>query len=69
MSMKYIRTMYNVPAKRGGRVRFTRTDGVIEYGTITGISDAHLRVRLDGMKYSLYCHPTWHMEYLDGDNL
>ena len=53
MSMEYIRTMYNVPAKRGGRIRFTHSDGTVEYGTITGTNNPHLRVRIDGQKHSL----------------
>ena len=64
MSMEYIRTMYNVPAKRGGRIRFTHSDGTVEYGTITGTNNPHLRVRIDGQKHSLIFHPTWNIEYL-----
>lgn len=58
-SADYIRTYYNVPAKRGGRVTF---DG--QPGRITGFTDQYLRVRLDGTKRSVLVHPTWRMHYL-----
>lgn len=57
MSMEWIRRNYGVPAKRGGRVRFS---GVA--GTITSASH-HLRVRLDDGRRVLL-HPTWRVEYL-----
>lgn len=34
MSMEHIRKTYRVPAKRGGRVRFTQSDGVVWEGRI-----------------------------------
>ena len=61
MSMQYIRDYYGVPAKRGGRVRFQ--DRV--NGTITGTKGGHLRIRLDGNKFSRPYHPTSEIEYLD----
>ncbi len=63
MSMQYIRNYYGVPAKRGGRVRYTGEDKPVE-GTITSANGPHLRIRLDGTTYSLIFHPTWELEYL-----
>ncbi len=57
--MDYIRRYYNVPAKRGSRVRFKG-----KLGTITGSRYAYLRIRLDSEKSSRLYHPTWEIEYL-----
>lgn len=65
--MEYIRKRYGVPAKRGGRVRYTgNPDGKPVDGTITSAvtGNAHLRVRLDGNTRSYWFHPTWKLEYL-----
>ncbi|MFC4373348.1 hypothetical protein ACFO5K_04465 [Nocardia halotolerans] len=62
MSMKYVRDYYAVPAKRGGRVRYTG-DGAPRLGTITS-ADHRIRVRLDGEKRPRIFHPTWELEYL-----
>jgi hypothetical protein len=69
MSIQYIRDTYGVPAKRGGRIRFTGNDGS-EYpgegieGVIVGTRNARLRVRFDGSKRIESLHPTWMVEYL-----
>jgi len=62
--MDYIRRTYRVPAKRGGRVKYTGK-GRDELGTIAGAAGAHLSIRLDGVKHTLPFHPTWKLEYLD----
>jgi hypothetical protein len=64
MTMKRIRELYGVPAKRGGRVRFewTRREGTITGSTSSGL---YLRVRFDGERKSEIIHPTWDLEYLD----
>jgi len=67
--MQYIRKTYGVPAKRGGRVAYIDNnpngDGDIKImGTITGSRDAHLRIRLDGDRFSRNYHPTYNIEYL-----
>jgi hypothetical protein len=64
MSMKYIRDHYGVPAKRGGRVRFTGGSNGPITGTITSSHGPHLRILFDGDKHSLPVHPTWEIEYL-----
>ncbi len=63
MGIEYIRRYYGVPAKRGGRVKYTGC-GRDELGTITGTMGSHLRIRLDGLKISHPFHPTWELEYL-----
>lgn len=42
-AMDYIRKRYNIPAKRGGRVKFQGKEGVI-----IGAKGAYLRIRIDG---------------------
>ena len=68
MSLEYIRKTYGVPAKRGGRVRYTDGDGAIWNGRITSARGAHLRVLVDdrvpGYRGRLLLHPTWQIEYL-----
>jgi hypothetical protein len=67
MSMSYIRTAYQVPAKRGGRVRYIGTF-VPLFGTIVGATKSgHLKVRMDGDKRAKKYHPTWLMTYLTGE--
>jgi hypothetical protein len=57
--MQYIRDAYKVPAKRGGRVRFLDSDGVIT-GTVNGL----LRIRIRGF-LNVNVHPTdARLEYL-----
>lgn len=59
-NMEHIRKMYNVPAKRGGRIRFEKRNT----GTIVAARYGRLRVRFDGEKRSVFLHPTWEVEYL-----
>ncbi len=66
ISLAYICKTYSVPAKRGGRVRYTGC-GVPKMGTIIGASGAHLNIRLDGAKHGMPFHPTWQIEYLDAE--
>ena len=63
MSMAYIRKTYGVPAKRGGRVRYTGGP-VPEFGTIVRSNGAYLNIRMDGAIESYPFHPTWELEYL-----
>lgn len=68
MNMQWIRDHYGVPAKRGGRVRYTPCEGSKDrpqLGTITSAVDQYLRVRLDGERHAGRYHPTWQIEYLD----
>ena len=62
--MDYIRRYYGVPAKRGGRVRYTG-DGTPKLGTITGTQGPHLVIRLDGERRTYGYHPMWRLEYLE----
>jgi hypothetical protein len=63
--MDYVRRIYGVPAKRGGRVTYTGSaDGKPRRGTITS-ADHRLLVRLDGDKHPSAFHPTWELTYGD----
>lgn len=57
--MDYIRRTYNVPAKRGGRVRVQGCPG-----KITRAQYGRLWVLLDGDRRPILCHPTSCIEYL-----
>ena len=66
MSIAAIRESRGVPAKIGGRVRYTGSaDGKPREGTIIGTRGGYLRIRLDGAKVAGSYHPTWELEYLD----
>lgn len=57
---EYVRATYGVPAKRGGRVTVDGRPGVI-----TSFKAGKIRVRFDGLRYSMPAHPTWRVHYLD----
>jgi hypothetical protein len=60
-SMEYIRKTYNVPAKRGARIRFQGR----KVGRILSARGPHLRVQWDGLpRRTGLIHPTWAVEYL-----
>lgn len=61
--MNYIRNYYRVPAKRGGRVRYTGGKSP-RTGTIKSARHGYLRIVLDGDKHAGVFHPTWELEYL-----
>lgn len=60
--LSYVREMYRVPARVGGRIVLNGMTGVIEKG-----AGAHLRVRIDSHPEwgAIWAHPTWRMEYLN----
>lgn len=69
MSMDYIRKTYGVPAKRGGRLIYTDSDGVKFHCTIKSATNSgHLKVLVDdrvpGYRGRMKLHPTWNVEYL-----
>lgn len=64
MSLDYIRIFYQVPAKRGARVRYTAGHGEVMEGRIVGSRGHYLSVRFPRHKRPLRCHPTWQIEYL-----
>ena len=64
--MAYIRKAYNVPAKRGARIRMTLDGNRTYIGTIKSAKNGSLRVQFDGVNYVSTIHPTWHIEYLSG---
>lgn len=64
MSIGYIRDHYKVPAKRGGRVRYSGgSSGPVE-GVIISTYGNYIRVRLDTTWEVLTLHPSWKVEYL-----
>lgn len=68
MSMQRIREQYGVPAKRGGEVRFRGERAVILSADPTG---AYLWLELPwgSTKRVGPVHPTWEMDYLDGEGV
>lgn len=64
MSMANIRKSRGVPAKRGGRVRYTGGKSP-RLGTITSSNVGYLMIKLDGDRWARAFHPTWELEYLD----
>lgn len=65
MSMAWVRKNYRVPAKRGGRVRYTgEGKDKPELGTIRSASGGRLNIQLDGDRITMPFHPTWELEYL-----
>lgn len=64
MGMKHIRDTYGVPAKRGGRVEYTDTNGQKWRGTIRSADGAHLRISMEGLRRTYTYHPTWDMVYV-----
>lgn len=66
MSIEYIRKTYKVPAKIGGKVRYTDTDGHKWDGVIKSAPYHYLNVDLDWPgNRRVILHPTWNIEYLD----
>ena len=59
MSLDYIRSYYNVPARLGTRVI---ADG--NRGEIRGARDQYLSLLIEGDARLTIWHPTWHMVYL-----
>lgn len=66
MSIDWVRKAYDVPAKRGMRVKYTG-EGRDEFGTIKSASNGRLNIQLDGVKHTMPFHPTWQLEYLAAD--
>jgi len=66
MSIDKIRKKYNIPAKRGGRVKYTgdHNGKVTKYGTIKSARGGYLKILIDGEKTARTFHPTWEIEYL-----
>jgi hypothetical protein len=62
--MEYIRKAYGVPAKRGGRIEWTDSNGAKWGGTIRSAKDARLRVYLHGLRRISTLHPTWNIKFL-----
>jgi hypothetical protein len=67
MSIQDIRDARKIPAKIGGRVRYTgdKQRGPM-LGTIVGTHNGYLRIRLDGdcRRAVASYHPTWELEFM-----
>ena len=63
MGMANIRAEYQVPAKRGSRIRLFggKND---EYGTVVAAAAGHIRVRMDNDGKIRSLHPAREIEYL-----
>ena len=72
MSMKYIRSYYKVPAKRGGRIKYIDGFGTSWFCRIMSARDGRLRVlpddRIKNCNTRLILHPTWNLEYLEDND-
>lgn len=64
MSMESLRQYYNVPAKRGGRVRYTGGPTPLEGKIIRSVERNRLLVVFDGDNMPKRLHPKWNVEYL-----
>jgi hypothetical protein len=68
MSIKYIRETYGVPAKIGGRIKYTDEHGTKFFCTIKSARDSYLSVLVDdrvpNYRGRLKLHPTYNVEYL-----
>ena len=62
LCLDYIRETYGVPAEIGRRVKYGAT-----LGTIVGTDGVYLRIKLDGWNDVGNFHPTWNIDYLDGE--
>ncbi len=67
MSFDYIQRAYNVPAKFGGRVEYTGGNGTPQLGTITGVDEGYLLIKLDDAKRPGRFHPTYALRYLPAE--
>lgn len=61
----YINSYYGLSVKLRGRVEYTTSDGIKKQGTITGVSGPHLKIKMDGEKFSMPYHPKYNLVYLD----
>lgn len=57
-SLDYVRRYYGVDARRGMRVAVDGRPGVLTTG-----AGHYIRVRFDGERHSVPCHPTWRVDY------
>ena len=65
-SAEWLGRQYAVPIRIGGRVRYTG-DRQPQDGTIVSVEGARLRIKLDGQAHVGLYHPTWEIEYLEGE--
>lgn len=66
MSLEYIRKRYQVPARRGARIKFSPCAGIIKEGFVVAASGKYIRVRFTDFRRTVLLHPSWQVEYLEG---
>lgn len=66
MSLAYIRSVFDIPAWRGMRVRYCAPgkQHLGWEGVVTSAKGGRLFVRRDGEREPRICHPTRHLTYL-----
>ena len=65
MGIAQVRKSYGVPAKVGGHLIYTDSDGRRWRCRIIGVdSNQHIRARTDPPAKQFILHPTWNVEYL-----
>jgi hypothetical protein len=65
MSFDYIRKAYGVPARRGGRIKFSPCPGIVKEGFVVASAGSRIRVRFTDMRRTVVLHPVDAVEYLD----
>lgn len=63
---EWLGQQYGKPIRVGGRVRYTGGRHARD-GSIVSVEGARLRIKLDGDDYVGLYHPTWEIEYLEGE--
>jgi hypothetical protein len=61
----YINRTYGTAYRIGCRVSYTGSRSGEKLGTVTGVSGAHLRVRMDDERNDAPYHPTWCMSIVE----
>lgn len=68
MNIEYIRKTFGVPAKIGGRIKFTDAFNAKWFGKITSVRNGQLRIlvddRIPNYRGRLVLHPTNNVEYI-----
>ena len=63
MSLEYISECYDVPAKKGGKVKYTDKNGNSHTGTIKKALNSNLFLEFEDESLTGCYHPTWNIQY------
>jgi hypothetical protein len=66
VSLETLARVYGVPAKRGRRIMYDGEGAVIVTASVSG---KQLRILVDGETEPKWVHPSWHVDYLDGEGV